>query len=542
MSSMEKKFQQFQPESPPRTQAHVALWIRLTAAAAALLVGFLLYRLPGGFPPPVWLSLVALVRSGQASPGPALLVPALQSGALLVAWVLLLVIALRVVHLWRFDPRQQLSQPPQVVMQTTRPQEGARDMVNGQAFDHASGSSASLLQDERHVIAAAHSPSLEETRVGVAAPPQESAAQAATETCGALWPCLLTLLAASTFPEAFGSMKLPMDGSPAHTPFLLAQEQGEGMGLTVSASCHQPDPGSASDALQDALFCAAGLYLGAAPQGSYAPLLPLGLFLLSDGFTYRQANACVSTGQVTVQAGAHALLPLLAGNPPTHGAEAVGRGVLDAIQLANTTLYQRLVQMEAGEAERVGGTSLAALLVIGTTAYVASVGNSRAYLFRASEGLVQVTYDHAPAPDLGGQGAGDGLAAQEEAEPLAAVAASTNTRLYRSLGEHEQVEPDLFALQLEAGDLLLLCSDGLWSRVDRDTIEQTLRRFAQLPVADAVHCCAALCEHASAGEGSDPFSLIVVQTIAIKAPASRRKDMRVLDPARTDGKAGVNRP
>jgi serine/threonine protein phosphatase PrpC len=548
MSSMEKKFQQFQPESPPRAQSHVALWIRVTAVLAVLLVGFLLYRLPGGFPPPTWLRLVSLVRSHQVPLGPALLVTALQAGALLAAWVLLLFITLRVVRLWRFNPRELLAQPPQALMHAARA-EGEQAITERQAATTISGVGDRHLQEAQHVTAAPYTASLEASHVGApsaaGALPQVTRVLPRTEGRGLERPTLLTLLTASTSPSCGGSMRLPMHGSPALSPFLLSHEQRAGMSLVVSAGSHQADTDEGLAARESALFSAAGLYLGPATQESRASLLPLGLFLLSDGFAYRQAGGSVSTGQVTVQAGAEALLPLLGGSPATHEAEAVGRRVLDGILHANATLYRRLVQVQVGEARLSLGTTLAALLVLGKTAYVASVGNSRAYLFRASEGLVQVTYDHAPAPGEVVSDTGDGAVArggepQAQAEPIAAPVG--NTRLYRSLGEQEQVEPDLFTLQLEVGDLLLLCSEGLWSRVDRATLEETLRHAAGLSVADPLHCYSALCGHTLAGGGSDPFSLIVVQTIAITGQDSRPKDEREPDVPAALGKGAVSGP
>jgi serine/threonine protein phosphatase PrpC len=530
MNSMEKKFQQFQSESPPVPRARVALRIRLVAALAVGTVGFLLYRLPGGFPPPTWVRLADLVRSHQVTLGPALLVSALQALALALAWVLLLYIALRVVRLWRFDPRLQLAQPPQALVPTAR-SEGEQGIMARQAAAPISGGEASHLQAAQRLPAAVHPTSQETSSVGTAvassAQPQVTRILPRVEARWLERPTLLTLLTASAARSWGGSKQLPLDGSAILSPFLLTQEQSEGMSLAVSAGCQHAATPEVQAARESALFSAAGLYARPAPQESRACLLPLGLFLLSDGFAYRLDAGRVSTGQVTVQSGAQALLPLLAGSPSTHEPEAVGRRVLDGILHANATLYRRLVQAQVGEAERAVGTTLAALLVLGKSAYVASVGNSRVYLFRTSEGLVQVTYDHAPLPGAFGNQDGEVERAgeQDQAEPIAEVHVSpaSNNRLFRSLGEQEQVEPDLFALQLEVGDLLLLCSDGLWNRVDRSTIEETLRRAALMPVADPHSTWLALCEHARAGGGSDPFCLIVVQTIGIKARASRRR-------------------
>jgi PPM family protein phosphatase len=528
MNSMEQKFQQFQTTRPPMPRTRVALWIRGTAALALGTVGFLLYRLPGGFPPPAWLRLAALVRGHQVQPAPVLLATALGAMALLAGWVLLLFVAALVVRLWRFDPREQLAQPPQVPAHQARAEEASISPAQQAAASRSQGAEAHTPGVQP--LAEAHPSSPAADRPGGRS--RETLILPRADARRFAQPALLSLLSASSLGMRGAAVHPPMDGSPAVPP-LLAEGAGAGMRLAVSAAS-QPSGADEAQALREsALFSAAGFYPGPTAEPGSASLLPLGLFLLSDGFAFRQAGGFVSTGQVAVQSGALALLPRLSDHPSSAEAESVGRGVLDAILHANATLYRRLAKRRVdGEGEgRAMGTTLAALLVLGTTAFVASVGNSRVYLFRASEGLVQVTYDHAPPP---GEVASPSLnrergrvGEQHEERELGAsgpASQARNTGLYRSLGELEQVDPDLFALQLEAGDLLLLCSDALWSRVERATLEETLRRAAGLPVPDPHRACALLCEGALSGGGGAPFSLIVVQAIAVTAQASRHQD------------------
>ena len=531
MDSMEKKFQQFQSESrPPTPRTRVALWIRLAAVLALGAAGFLLYRLPGGFPPPTWLRLVALVRSHQLTPGPALFITSGQSLALLLAWALLVPLALHVVRLWRFDPRELLAQPPQAVLHTARAEEmptGPR--LSADAALTAGGTTANLRQDALQV----------NTEVKEASPPGAAGgASLHTQVTrnipkagapGLDRPALLTLITATTEHTCGGSTQLPLDGSPARIPFWWPQEQHGGMSLVVSGACQAAGAQESRAGRAASLFSAAGLSPKSVAQEDPASLQPYGLFVLSDGIAYRQAaGGDGSTSLETVQGVAQALLPLLGGNPATQEAEAVGRRMLDGILHANATLFRRLAQAQIGEIERAVGTTLAVLLVLGTSAYVASVGNSRVYLFRTSEGLVQVTYDHAPGAGQDATGSHDeGTAQHADEQPVQAGlddevqdSPARHARLYRSLGEQEQVEPDLFALKLAVGDLLLLCSEGLWSAVEQSTLDETLRRAAAAQDEGAKAACWALCQQVLAGGGAAPLGLIVAQAVALRDWAS----------------------
>jgi serine/threonine protein phosphatase PrpC len=512
MTSKEKKLQEFQPESPPLPQTRIALWIRLITTLAVLLVAFLLYRLPGGFPPHSWVRLVALVQKHPLTLEPSLLVPVLQALALLVAWVLLLFIALRVMHLWRFDSHLQLAQPPTELL--------ASEPISEEEDD--------LLQDADHVATASRSPSRQTSSDSTPAVrrryPQGSRVSSPMEEWWreqASFPTLLTARSCG------GQQQHPLDGSPGWVPFWLSKEQREVISLAVSADARSSSVDEFQSVRETTLFSAAGLCPSSVTQKSPASLQPLGLFLLADGFVYQQAGEYRSTGLVTVQLGAQTLLPLLVGSSLTLETEAVGSRILDAILHTNATLYRQLAQEPVEEVGRSGRTALAALLVLGKFAYIASVGNSRAYLFRTSAGLVQVTYDHPPAPDENASARQGGTKerANERSEPTSEVQDSParNARIYRSLGEQEQVEPDLFALELEVGDILLLCSEGLWSRVERSTLEETLKRAALLPVDGPHSVCWTLCQDALASGSVAPFSLIVVQTIAHPHPGKLRR-------------------
>jgi protein phosphatase len=93
------------------------------------------------------------------------------------------------------------------------------------------------------------------------------------------------------------------------------------------------------------------------------------------------------------------------------------------------------------------------VLLKGKRAYVANVGDSRTYLLRDGE-ITPLTRDHSLVAELVSVGR---ITAEE------ALDHPQSNLITRCLGFVDQVEADIAAHDLRSGDLLLLCSDGLWS-------------------------------------------------------------------------------
>ena len=110
------------------------------------------------------------------------------------------------------------------------------------------------------------------------------------------------------------------------------------------------------------------------------------------------------------------------------------------------------------------GTTLTAVGILGAFAYVAQVGDSRAYLFRLGI-LTRLTRDQSVVQEL----VDSGQMTREEAEQ-----SRQRNVLLQALGVDEGVSVEMTYQALRRGDLLLLCSDGLHGTMEDEAIAQAL--------------------------------------------------------------------
>ncbi|GCF10188.1 PP2C family serine/threonine-protein phosphatase [Dictyobacter arantiisoli] len=234
---------------------------------------------------------------------------------------------------------------------------------------------------------------------------------------------------------------------------------------------------------EDSLFAAQGVLRSA----SKSPMF--GLLVVADGMG-GHANG-EDASRLAIQAIASYLLPRIIGQPVQQG-DAYASLLVEGAQQANLAVHQNNIEQNGDM-----GTTITATLIIDGIAYVVNVGDSRTYLFNPALGLRKVTTDHSVVASLVEAGI---------IKPDDIYTHPKRNQIYRSLGEKPAVEIDSFTVQLQPGDKLLLCSDGLWDMVRDPKIEAVVKNPDPNPfvIGDA------LIQAALDGGGEDNVSVIVV--------------------------------
>jgi len=143
----------------------------------------------------------------------------------------------------------------------------------------------------------------------------------------------------------------------------------------------------------------------------------------------------------------------------------IASSLLHAIQEANASLYKNI--LESGATERSMGTTCIAAVLHGANAYVANVGDSRAYLIRQGQ-VRQVSQDHSWVAEQ----VRAGLLTEEQAR----VHGQRNV-ITRCMGAHSDVEVDVFTETVQEGDVLVLCTDGLSGVVSDEEIGSIVQQY-----------------------------------------------------------------
>ena len=175
-----------------------------------------------------------------------------------------------------------------------------------------------------------------------------------------------------------------------------------------------------------------------------------------------------------------------------------------AIRRANASIHQRAAENML----RTGmGTTCVAAVLRGNMAYIANVGDSRAYLLRGSQ-VKQISQDHS------------WVAEQVRAGLLTEDQARTHAQrnvITRCLGTQAEVDVDGFHEELNEGDSLVLCTDGLSGLVSDEELLRIVEQF--VPQESVYH----LVERANENGGPDNITAIVVrvQEVGEEPPGMR---------------------
>jgi len=167
--------------------------------------------------------------------------------------------------------------------------------------------------------------------------------------------------------------------------------------------------------------------------------------------------------------------------------------VVSLVKAANLRVHERAAT--DASVSGMGTTMTVAMLTDDGQVTIGHVGDSRAYRLR-DDRLEQLTDDHSLVAELVRRG---------ELTPEEAAVHPQRSVITRALGTEADVDVDVFSVEAEDGDLYLLCSDGLSTMVDSDTIAEILRRHRR-SLESATH---ALIKAANDHGGDDNITAIL---------------------------------
>ncbi|MGH7287934.1 MAG: Stp1/IreP family PP2C-type Ser/Thr phosphatase [Myxococcota bacterium] len=220
-------------------------------------------------------------------------------------------------------------------------------------------------------------------------------------------------------------------------------------------------------------------------EDRFAVVPELGLCLVADGMGGHSA------GQVASALAAEAVVASL--REVAGGNASATEKLRRAIEDANRAIYAASRQRSDYSGM---GTTVVALLAEGGRASLAHVGDSRAYRVRDRR-IRQLTDDHSIVGEL--------LRRHEISADDAREHPHRHV-LTRALGVRGHVQPDLAELTPEAGDVFVLCSDGLTNHVE----DQEIAKLA-LESPDLEECCEALIELANHRGGEDNTTVVLAR-------------------------------
>ncbi|MEK6286763.1 MAG: Stp1/IreP family PP2C-type Ser/Thr phosphatase [Acidobacteriota bacterium] len=163
-----------------------------------------------------------------------------------------------------------------------------------------------------------------------------------------------------------------------------------------------------------------------------------------------------------------------------------------AAEIANERIWNR--SQDDPELSGMGAT-LTAVLVQGTTAYIAQVGDSRAYLMRRKQ-IKQLTKDQSLAQMLVDSGA---------IKPDQMDSVPQNV-IMQAMGTQPAVKVAMSAVQLCKNDCLVLCSDGLSNKVPPDDMRDMIQG-----VDDLTEACRVLVDKANERGGEDNITVVIAR-------------------------------
>lgn len=237
---------------------------------------------------------------------------------------------------------------------------------------------------------------------------------------------------------------------------------------------------------EDTLFALTGVL------GVLDSAVSMGLFLVADGMGGHQSGEVAS--RLAAQAASQYLMNALLSSDLDENEEFCDVDCQKLVKEAVEEAQNHILRHVPG-----GGTTLTLVLAIDNDLFSAHVGDSRIYLLGTDGKMKQMTKDHSLVKRLVDLG--------EISEREAQVHPQRNV-LYRALGQNDPFEPDIDQFVLEKGEKILICSDGLWSVLSMDQMQEMIKKTPDL---DQLACD--LVTAANDYGGPDNISVVLVERL-----------------------------
>ncbi len=186
------------------------------------------------------------------------------------------------------------------------------------------------------------------------------------------------------------------------------------------------------------------------------------------------------------------------------------RKMLMAANLANMAIYSTA---QSSNVYRMMGTTMTGVVFNNDNAIAVHVGDSRLYLFRDGK-IVQITTDHS----LANEQVRRGLLTRAEADR-----SKIQNVLTRAMGIKKDIEFDLLKFPVKEGDVMLLCSDGLYKGLCESDMLQILQEGKNLSL---VKLCKQLVRVSNDKDGQDNISAVLIKILPPKPLSFKQKIKR----------------
>jgi len=242
-----------------------------------------------------------------------------------------------------------------------------------------------------------------------------------------------------------------------------------------------------------------------------------GLFVLADGLGGYNAGEVAAV--MAISSVLERLASAVESSNPDEGTFNPDEVIYDTVTDINSGIYNAALNSAAFEGM---ATTLVIAWFLAGRLWVAHTGDSRLYRYRDSM-LEQITRDHSFSQEL----LDAGMVTEEEARALPAKNLVT-----RALGAGVDIEPDIQQTDVQTGDVILLCSDGLTEMVGSYEIEGLL----SINEADMHETARRLIDLANESGGRDNISVILVRVSSVTQPeASAAEAIEVTEGELVDG-------